>query len=223
MKLLIGGKSRNIYMRKDGSAYYKSGGQQVDVTYMFKKKGGGLKKKYIKGGSDEATFNKLRTTCNELQEKLKALHDKLKPHTFTASGGSETATKVFIESIIKEFYVDNKSLNELADEINRVSTSYTGGGVQKFEALMKLLKEDEVSKGIKSLLSTGGDGTIKKALDEIAVVGTEADSATKKSELLGKLNFFKKAIEEINKIGGVELEEEPPPETDEEEEEALNK
>ena len=48
MKLLIGGKSRNIYMRKDGYAYYKSGGQQVDVTYMFKKKGGGLKKKYIK-------------------------------------------------------------------------------------------------------------------------------------------------------------------------------
>ena len=50
MKLLIGGKSRNIYMRKDGSAYYKSVGQQVDVTYMFKKNGGGLKKQYIKGG-----------------------------------------------------------------------------------------------------------------------------------------------------------------------------
>jgi hypothetical protein len=50
MKLLIGGKSRNIYKRKDGSAYYKSGGQQVDVTYMFKKNGGGLKKQYIKGG-----------------------------------------------------------------------------------------------------------------------------------------------------------------------------
>jgi len=43
MKLLIGGKSRNIYKRKDGSAYYKSGGQQVDVTHMFKKNGGGLK------------------------------------------------------------------------------------------------------------------------------------------------------------------------------------
>jgi hypothetical protein len=55
MKLLIGGKSRNIYMRKDGSAYYKSGGQQVDVTHMFKKNGGGLKKKYIKGGVDSET------------------------------------------------------------------------------------------------------------------------------------------------------------------------
>ena len=49
MKLLIGGKRRNIYMRKDGSAYYKSGGQQVDVTHMFKKNGGGLKKQYIGG------------------------------------------------------------------------------------------------------------------------------------------------------------------------------
>ena len=27
MKLLIGGKNRNIYKRKDGSVYYKSGGQ----------------------------------------------------------------------------------------------------------------------------------------------------------------------------------------------------
>ena len=52
MKLLIGGKDRNIYMRKDGSAYYKSGGQQVDVTHMFKKNGGGLKKQYIGGVQD---------------------------------------------------------------------------------------------------------------------------------------------------------------------------
>lgn len=49
MKLLIGGKSRNIYMRKDGSAYYKSGGENVDASYMFKKNGGGLKKQYIGG------------------------------------------------------------------------------------------------------------------------------------------------------------------------------
>ena len=202
MKLLIGGKSRNIYMRKDGSAYYKSGGQQVDITHMFKKKGGGLKKKYIKGGSDEATFNKLRTTCNKLQEKLKALHDKLNPHTFTASGGSETATKDFIANdIIKDNFEGNKLLTKLADEINTALTEYAGGGVQKFEALIKLLKKDEVSTGIKSLLSTGGDGTIKKDLDEIAAVGTEAEFTAKKPDLLGKLNFFEEAIKEIKQIG----------------------
>jgi hypothetical protein len=48
MKLLIGGKSRNIYKRKDGSAYYKSGGENVDASYMFKKNGD-LKKQYIGG------------------------------------------------------------------------------------------------------------------------------------------------------------------------------
>lgn len=66
MKLLIGGKSRNIYMRKDGSAYYKSGGQQVDVTYMFKKNGGGLKKQYIggvEGNLAEVEKNKRSNKC----------------------------------------------------------------------------------------------------------------------------------------------------------------
>jgi hypothetical protein len=58
MKLLIGGKSRNIYKRKDGSAYYKSGGQQVDVTHMFKKNGGGLKKHYI-GGVNQNTLSEV--------------------------------------------------------------------------------------------------------------------------------------------------------------------
>ena len=46
MKLLIGGKIRNIYNNKNGSVYYKSGGEKVDVSYMFKKNGGDLKKKY---------------------------------------------------------------------------------------------------------------------------------------------------------------------------------
>lgn len=53
MKLLIGGKNRNIYMRKDGSVYYKSGGEKVDVSYMFKKNGD-LKKQYI-GGVKESS------------------------------------------------------------------------------------------------------------------------------------------------------------------------
>ena len=45
MKLLIGGKSRNIYFRKDNTAYYKSNGNENDITHYFKKKGG-LKKQY---------------------------------------------------------------------------------------------------------------------------------------------------------------------------------
>jgi hypothetical protein len=46
MKLLINDKRRNIYFRKDNSAYYKSGGSENDVTSMFKKTGGGLKKQF---------------------------------------------------------------------------------------------------------------------------------------------------------------------------------
>tara|TARA_B110000093_G_C12963257_1_gene408316 strand:+ start:654 stop:1553 length:900 start_codon:yes stop_codon:yes gene_type:complete len=45
MKLLIGGKSRNIYFRKDNTAYYKSNGNENDITHYFKKTGG-LKKQY---------------------------------------------------------------------------------------------------------------------------------------------------------------------------------
>ena len=66
MKLLIGGKSRNIYMRKDGSAYYKSGGQQVDVTHMFKKNGGGLKKQYIGGVEDNVAKVERKKKLNKI-------------------------------------------------------------------------------------------------------------------------------------------------------------
>jgi hypothetical protein len=45
MKLLIGGKPRNIYFRKNNTAYYKSNGNENDITHYFKKKGD-LKKQY---------------------------------------------------------------------------------------------------------------------------------------------------------------------------------
>jgi hypothetical protein len=46
MKLLLNGKKRNIYFRKNNTAYYKSKGNEIDITSFFKKKGG-LKKQYI--------------------------------------------------------------------------------------------------------------------------------------------------------------------------------
>ena len=199
MKLLIGGKSRNIYMRKDGSAYYKSGGQQVDVTYMFKKKGGGLKKKYIKGGMNKAKFTELKEKCNTLRDKLKELHGKLAPHTFTDSGNP--TTKDFITNdIIKDNFEGSQLLTKLADEINDASSSYINGGVPEYDALMKLLKQAEVSKGIKSLLSDGGDGTIQKDLEDIAAA-TAANFNTKQTALLARLNFFENVITEIGQIG----------------------
>jgi len=199
MKLLIGGKSRNIYMRKDGSAYYKSGGQQVDVTYMFKKKGGGLKKKYIKGGMNKAKFTELKEKCNTLRDKLKELHGKLAPHTFTDSGDPTTHTFI-TNDIIKDNFNGGQLLTKLADEINDASSSYIDGGEPEYDALMKLLKQAEVSKGIESLLSAGGDGTIQKDLEDIAVA-TAANFNTKQTALLARLNFFENVITEIGQIG----------------------
>tara|TARA_B110000483_G_scaffold87400_1_gene107854 strand:- start:244 stop:3714 length:3471 start_codon:yes stop_codon:yes gene_type:complete len=46
MKLLLDGKKRKIYFRKDNTSYYKSNGIENDITKYFKKTGG-LKKKYI--------------------------------------------------------------------------------------------------------------------------------------------------------------------------------
>ena len=46
MKLLLDGKPRNIYFRKDNTAYYKSNGNENDITEYFKKTGE-LKKQYI--------------------------------------------------------------------------------------------------------------------------------------------------------------------------------
>jgi len=198
MKLLIGGKNRNIYMRKDGSAYYKSRGENVDITHMFKKNGGGLKKKYIKGGTTNEKFIDLKDKCNKLHEKLKALQGKLAPHTFTDSG--DPTTQAFITNdIIKDNFNGGQLLTKLADEIDAASSSYTDDGVPEYDDLMKLLKQAEVSKGIKSLLSAGGDGTIQKDLEDIAVA-TAANFNTKQTTLLARLNFFDNAIEKIKQI-----------------------
>tara|TARA_B110000483_G_scaffold234054_1_gene303617 strand:+ start:1209 stop:4604 length:3396 start_codon:yes stop_codon:yes gene_type:complete len=65
MKLLLNGKKRSIYFRKNNTAYYKSKGSEIDITNYFKKKGG-LKKQYsnllvekkiIIGGDNTITFN----------------------------------------------------------------------------------------------------------------------------------------------------------------------
>ena len=45
MKLLLNGKQRNIYFRKDNTAYYKKNGIENDITENFKKTGE-LKKTY---------------------------------------------------------------------------------------------------------------------------------------------------------------------------------
>ena len=193
MKLLIGGKNRNIYMRKDGSAYYKSRGENVDITHMFKKNGGGLKKKYIKGGTTEAKFIDLKDKCNKLHEKLKALHDELKSLTFNRLTLPDSIAKM-----IKDYYEGDTSLNKLAIEINTALNADTGSGIPNYITLMEKLQT--VSTEIKSL-STGGDEAIKRNLNEIARETLDTNFDQKKTPLLDKLKFFDNAIEEIKQIG----------------------
>ena len=52
MKYFIEGRERKIYFTKDNTAFYKSKGNNIDVTYMFKKTKNGLelRKKYLKTG-----------------------------------------------------------------------------------------------------------------------------------------------------------------------------
>jgi hypothetical protein len=75
MKLLIGGKNRNIHFRKDNSAFYKSNGQENDVSHLFKKTGGGLKKQY----------EEYLVSENDLTERYKALN--------ISGGGSKSPKK----------------------------------------------------------------------------------------------------------------------------------
>ena len=157
-----------------------------------------------KGGMNKQKFTELKQKCIELHDKLKELHGKLTSHTFTDT----STTQAFITNdIIKDNFEGNKLLTKLADEINDALSSYTDDGEPEYDALMKLLQQVEVSKGIKSLLPGSGDGTIKKDLDEIAAVGTEADFNTKKPELLGKLKFFEDVITKIEQIAGTSGEE----------------
>ena len=195
MKLLIGGKNRNIYKRKDGSAYYKSGGQQVDVTHMFKKNGGGLKKKYIKGGMTEEEFKSLQEKCIKLNDKLKKLYGELESHTF-----SKESSYGFIRYIFAAYYENSESLHKLANEIYKDITKVNASrGIDKYQPVITNLtsfiylltdKNDETNpqKKIKEYLDVMY--TVRKASDK-----TKFD--TTKRHLLNKLRIIIKTIEQV--------------------------
>jgi len=190
MKLLIGGKNRNIYKRKDGSAYYKSGGQQVDVTYMFKKKGGGLKKKYIKGGMTEKEFKSLQEKCIELNGKLKKLQKDLKDYRFN----SETSNE-FISNINSVYYT-YKPLNQLANQIYEDITKVDFiRATDKYQPLIKDLPT------FINLLTDKNDGPqnqkIKKYLDVMDKAIDIEQFGTAQKEVLGKLSLIIEALAPI--------------------------
>jgi|TARA_B110000114_G_C15089655_1_gene397889 hypothetical protein len=61
MRLLIGGKNRNIYFRKDNTVYYKNGGNEYDITNFFVKN---KPKKMILGGTLFDIFDHITISVN---------------------------------------------------------------------------------------------------------------------------------------------------------------
>jgi hypothetical protein len=103
MKLLLDGKKRKIYFRKDNTSYYKSNGIENDITKYFKKTGG-LKKKYIDllienninkklivGGKHTTTFQ------SKLIFKPISIRKSLK-------GKNSTASRMWDSDTIKDIY-----------------------------------------------------------------------------------------------------------------------
>ena len=83
MKLLLNGKKRSIYFRKNNTAYYKSKGSEIDITNYFKKKGG-LKKQYsnllvekklVGGVHREISFNSNEIFNNPIRIKKSNIGD----------------------------------------------------------------------------------------------------------------------------------------------------
>ena len=171
MKLLINDKRRNIYFRKDNSAYYKSGGSENDVTSMFKKTGGGLKKQFsnllIEGDEKSA---------NMLGGKPKSLKNKL-------VGGAPTIKKVFDFLPISVTYNPNIPDNASPEDLKALSNELKK--THRVLLLLSILKTldhspkgetadfDSLDNAYKSFDVTNIKNSIIKNLDSI---NTELDT-----------------------------------------------
>lgn len=179
MKLLIGGKSRNIYKRKDGSAYYKSGGQQVDVTHMFKKNGGGLKKQYIKGGN-------LSEGVKEIIKKYeteKSLNDII---------NAFEALKTFFNKFKDENSLDAARLEEVVSDYKKIETE-NSLTIELFKAIGRNPEVKAIGRNPKvKAITDFYDEIVKLCLDlrTANMKGTDLN--------LSEIDDFKNVIEKMN-------------------------
>mgnify|MGYP006174343067 CR=1 FL=1 len=182
MKLLIGGKNRNIYKRKDGSAYYKSGGQQVDVTHMFKKNGGGLKKQYIKGGNLSEGVKKIIkkfTTDKSLDKIVDAFED----------------LKTFFNKFKDKNSLDTATLREVISQFSDIKKKHSFS----FELFEAITKEDP---SVKDIEKNPKVKAIKDFFDEIDFLVLNLRAANLKgltTDLnLSKIDGFNDVIKKFN-------------------------
>jgi hypothetical protein len=183
MKLLIGGKNRNIYKRKDGSAYYKSDGQQVDVTHMFKKNGGGLKKQYIKGGNLSEGVKKIIekfTTDKSLDEIVDAFQD----------------LKTFLYKLKAENSLDADKLKVAISDFKNITTKSHSLTFELFKAIT------DKNPNVEAIGKNPKVKAIKDFFDEIEYFVLSLRTADLKglsTDLnLSEIDNFKNVIEKIN-------------------------
>lgn len=113
MKLLLDGKQRSIYFRKDNIAYYKIKKKEYEVSKEVLKKN----KKLIKGGSLNHTFNNTDLLANI---EIKQINDK----AWNTDTIIEVYTKLLYVFILYKIELENnadlfsKSLDATAKSIN---------------------------------------------------------------------------------------------------------
>jgi hypothetical protein len=88
MKLLLDGKQRNIYFRKDNTAYYKKNGIENNITEYFKKTGE-LKKTYSNLLVKSETVNNVKKKKKKMITGGGAILDIFDPITIEFITGSE--------------------------------------------------------------------------------------------------------------------------------------
>lgn len=189
MKLLIGGKSRNIYMRKDGSAYYKSGGQQVDVTHMFKKNGGGLKKQYIGGVEDNVAKVERKKKLNKCAKQI--------------LGGVISDIKFDAIAIKSEEIIDNSYEKKTAPgQLKKICClALYGLGAAMTDELKKDQDKDKIKVSVgkdletfvKYLQKLVPDGTAKTQIEEITA-GDDKVVVFKRNVVKAELKEFIKTL-----------------------------
>ena len=149
MKYFIEGRERKIYFTKDNTAFYKSKGNNVDVTYMFKKTKNGLelRKKYLKTDKKAGKKTKKGGTNEDLKKKIAGFFEKLKTAIDTISDedieriNKQEALDIYNNLMHGDAEKANKALDDIAC-INNIATKLIIVLNKIKEEIKKITEED---------------------------------------------------------------------------------
>ena len=164
MKYFVEGRERKIYFTKDNTAFYKSKGNNVDVTYMFKKtkKGLELRKKYLKTGgeppddddnanddnangdngdnADNSANDDKRENPPSMFQKASQYYQKYKEN-YTSKGKEEKANRELDERIRARKLRDANTLKERREAADNLKQELIGKIPSYFDKLRTAIEE----------------------------------------------------------------------------------